>query len=134
MAERTVAAPQQDGGDGTQTQEGTRAQERYITPPADIYETPEGLVVLADLPGVSRDALNIEVNDDILTIQARAQHSLPGELVYREFALVSFFRQFQLSDRVDTGKIRAELKNGVLALHLPRAEEAKPRKIEVQVG
>ena len=131
MAERTVEAPQQAGGELTRTQEGTRTQEQYIAPPVDIYETPEGLTVLADLPGVSKDGLNIEVKDDVLTLQARAQHSLPGDPVYREFTLVNFFRQFQLSDRVDTGNIKAELKNGVLTLHLPKAEEAKPKQIKI---
>ena len=135
MAERTVETPQQQGGgDIARTQEGTRAQEQYVTPHVDIYETPEGLTVLADLPGVSKEALNIEVNNDILTLQARAQHSLPGDPLYREFTLVNFFRQFQLPDRVDTGKISAELKHGVLTLRLPKAEEAKPKKIEVQVA
>ncbi len=134
MAERTVQAPQQGTGDTQSAQEGTRAQEQYFAPPVDIYESPQGLTILADLPGVSGDALVIEVKEDILTLQARAQHQLPGDPIYREFGLVNFFRQFQLSDRVDTSNIKAELKDGVLTLHLPRAEEAKPRRIEVQVA
>jgi HSP20 family protein len=133
LAENTVARPDpaQHNGDG---QEGTRANEQFVPPPVDIFEDENGLVVMADLPGVSKDGLNIEVNDNILTIQGRAKHNLPGEPVYREFELVNFFRQFQLSDQVDVTKITADLKHGVLTLRLPKAEQAKPKQIQVQVG
>lgn len=134
MAEKTIDTPQQGENGLTRSQEGTRNQEQYVGPPVDIYETPEGLVVLADLPGVSKENLNIEVKEDILTIQGRAENPVVGDLLYREFQPVSFFRQFQLSDRVDATRIRAELKHGVLTLHLPKAEEVKPKRIEVQVG
>ena len=132
LAERTVEMPEQPEHDG-HGQEGTRAQEQYVRPPVDIYEDKDGLVVVADLPGVSKDGLNIEVNDNILTIQARAKHSLPVEPVYREYELANFFRQFQLSDQVDVAKITADLKHGVLTLRLPKAEQAKPKQIRVQV-
>lgn len=132
MAERTVPSAQKER-DG-RPQEGTRAQEQYVRPPVDIYETGEGLVVVADLPGVRREDLKVEVKDDILTIEARAPHQTPGEPVYREFESPCFFRQFQLSDTVDVSKISADLKHGVLSLKLPKAEAAKPRQIEVKVG
>jgi HSP20 family protein len=131
MAEKTIAMPNQDGGTGHET---TRANEDYVKPPVDIYESPEGLTVLADLPGVKKDDLSIEVEDNILTIQARARHEMEGEPIYREFALVNFFRQFQLSNQVDTAKIAAEFRHGVLKLTLPKAEQAKPKQIQVQVG
>jgi HSP20 family protein len=131
MAEKTVPAPQR--GETLPAQEGTRAQEQYVAPPVDIYETPDGLTVLADLPGVRKEDLDVEVKDDILTIRAHAHDRLPGDLVYREFELVSFFRQFQLSDKVDAAKITAEFKHGVLTLRLPKAEELKPKQIAVQV-
>ncbi len=137
MAERTVAAPQNrenQGADISSRQEGTRAQEQYVAPPVDIYETNDGLVVVADLPGVNKDGLSIEVKDDVLTLQGRTQHAIQGRPVYQEFELLSFFRQFQLSDSVDVQQISAELKHGVLTLNLPKAERAKPRKIEVSVG
>src|SRR5579872_2734211 len=127
MAERTIETPHRSGETAIQKHEGTRAQEHYIAPPVDIFETAEGLTVLADLPGVSKDTLTIEVKDDILTLQARAENTLPGHPLHREFELVHFFRQFQLSNRVDTHAIRADLKHGVLTLFLPRAEEAKPK-------
>jgi HSP20 family molecular chaperone IbpA len=115
------------------SRETTRAQERYIQPPVDIYETPEGLVLLADMPGVAPSDLTIRLEDNILTIQGKAKHTIDSEPIYREFELVNFFRQFELSDQVDQEKIAARLNNGVLMLQLPRAEKAKPRQIPVQV-
>lgn len=119
---------------GPSTQETTRHQEQWMAPPVDIYETEDGLVVIADLPGVSKDDLDIEVKNDMLTLQAKPDIEMRGTPSYREFQLTHFFRQFRLADTVDANRIRAELKNGVLMLHLPKAEEAKPRKIQVQVA
>ena len=132
MAERTVATRAQDKA--PPSREETRSQERYITPPVDIYETADGLVVKADLPGVSKEGLDVRVENSLLTIRGQAAHAAPGDPVYREYGLVNFFRQFELNERVDQSKISADLKHGVLTLHLPKAEEAKPRKIEVQVS
>ena len=131
MAEKTVP---QFGTDEEARKEETRSQERYVTPAVDIYETLEGLVVKADLPGVAKDGLDLRVENNLLTIRGRAGHAAPGELLYREYELAHFFRQFELNDKVDQLKISAELKNGVLTLKLPKAEEAKPRRIEVHVS
>src|SRR5246127_1376938 len=130
MAERTVAARTQDKVPSNR--EETRSQERYITPPVDIYETADGLVVKADLPGVAKEGLDVRVENNLLTIRGQAAHIAPGDPVYREYGLVNFFRQFELNERVDQGKISAELNHGVLTLNLPKAEEAKPRTIEVK--
>jgi HSP20 family protein len=132
MAEKTV--PQHTHEKDIRAKEETRSQERYVTPPVDIYETTEGLVVKADLPGVSKDGLDLQVENNLLTIRARAGHTAPGEPLYREYELANFFRQFELTDRVDQQRISADLKNGVLTLSLPKAEEAKPRRIDVQVN
>jgi HSP20 family protein len=132
MAERTVAARTQDRTPASR--EETRSQERYITPPVDIYETADGLVVKADLPGVAKEGLDVRVENNLLTIRGQAAHIAPGDPVYREYGLVNFFRQFELNERVDQGKISAELNHGVLTLNLPKAEEAKPRKIEVKTA
>jgi HSP20 family protein len=131
MAEKTVATT---SGKQMQTgREGTRAQERYIQPPVDIYEAPAGLVLIADLPGVAPGDLEVRLEDNILTIQAKAKHAVEAEPIYREFELANFFRQFELSEQVDQQKITAALNHGVLTLQLPRAEKAKPRQIPVQV-
>ncbi len=132
MAEKTVATRSQQSV--TPSREETRSQEQYVTPPVDIYETPEGLIVKADLPGVARDSMDIRVENNLLTIRANAAHVAPGDFIYREYGLVNFFRQFELSERVDQSKISAELNHGVLTLNLPKAEEAKPRRIDVKVA
>lgn len=132
MAEKTVAA---QGAENPQSsREGTRSQERYVTPPVDIYETADGLVVKADLPGVAKEGLDVRVENGLLTIRGEAAHVAPGDPLYREYELLNFYRQFELNERVDQNKISAELKHGVLTLHLPKAEEAKPKKIEVSVS
>jgi HSP20 family protein len=134
MAEKTVATTSgKPAATAATGREKTRDQERYIQPPFDIYENPEGLVLLADLPGVAPGDLNVRLQDNILTIQAKAQHAITAEPIYREFELINFFRQFELSDQVDQGKITARLNYGVLTLELPKAEKAKPRQITVQV-
>jgi len=131
MAESTVATPEVQQ---PLTTEHTPHQERYVAPPVDIYETQEGVVVLADLPGVAKEALDVRVEQNRLTIRGQARHGVPGEAVYREYALVNFFRQFALSEHVDQSQITAELQSGVLTLTLPKAEEAKPRQIVVQAA
>jgi HSP20 family protein len=130
MAEKTV--PTTSGKQTALSRERTRAQERYIQPPVDIYETAEGLVLLADMPGVAPDDLEVRLEENVLTIQGKAKHAVESEPTYREFELENFFRQFELSDQVDLEKISARLSNGVLMLQLPRAEKAKPRQIPVQ--
>lgn len=132
MVEKTV--PATTDANTVKTQEEIRAPERHLTPPVDIYETSDGLVVVADLPGVPRDGLDIRVEDDILTIQGRPTVEAQGEEVYREYVLKDFFRQFELTDTVDQEGISANLQHGVLTLTLPKAEKAKPRRIPVHLG
>jgi HSP20 family protein len=132
MAEKTVATRSQQRT--PPSREETRSQEQYVAPPVDIYETAEGLVVKADLPGVAKDNLDVRVENNLLTIRGKSAHVAPGEPIYREYELVNFFRQFELNERVDQAKISADLKHGVLTLQLPKAEEAKPRKIDVKIA
>jgi len=133
MAEKTVANPV-EVQEPAQVRETTRQEERFVAPPVDIYETEEGLVLLADLPGVTADRLNVDVKDDVLTIEGRTELPAHGTPVWREFELPSFFRQFQLPQQVDVAKITATLRHGVLTLKLPKAEAAKPKTIKVQIG
>lgn len=132
MAEKTVDIP--DTQERAIQPEGTRTHERYVTPPVDIYEMPEGLVVIADVPGVTPDHLDVRVDNHILTIRGQAAHGLPGEPTYREYELVRYFRQFDLSAKVDESQIAADLKQGVLTLTLSKVAEAQPRKIAVTVS
>jgi HSP20 family protein len=128
MVEKTVPSTREE----TPARELTRNQEQYIAPPVDIYEDKEGLTVLADMPGVNTESLDVRVEQGILTLEARVQAPRNGEPYYREFQLVNFFRQFQLSEQVDVDKITAELKDGVLTVKLPTAEKAKPKRIQVK--
>ena len=136
MAEKTV--PPTNGSNGSQTNgnssEMTRAAERYAPPPVDIYETQNALVLLADMPGVPKENLDVRVDQNTLTIQGKAQHLVKGEPIYREIELTGFFRQFEISEEIATDKINAELKYGVLSLNLPKSEKAKPKKIDVKVS
>ena len=112
----------------------TREESRTLIPPVDIFETDEGLCVVADLPGVAKDAIDVSVDDKVLTIRATAQSELPGTPVRHEYELLNFFRQFQLSDAVERDKIQADLKHGVLVIRLPKKEAAKPKQITVKVS
>jgi HSP20 family protein len=112
----------------------TRDDALYIAPPVDIFETEDALTVVADLPGVNKDAVDIRVEDGILTIRGKAGYRTPASAVREEFSLQGYYRQFQLSDVVDQERISAESKNGVLTITLPKAEKTKPRQIQVKVG
>jgi HSP20 family molecular chaperone IbpA len=100
----------------------------------DIYETQDGLVVLADIPGVAHEALDVRVDKHVLTIRGQARHRVPGEAAYREYELVSFFRQFALREDVDPSQITADLANGVLTVLVPKAQAAQPRQIAVHAA
>ena len=112
----------------------TREETRTLVPVVDIFEIEDGLAVVVDLPGVGKEGVDVHVENDILTISGKPAEQPIGTLVYREFGLVKFFRQFQLSDHVDQEKIAADLKNGVLTITLPKAEKAKPKKITVNIA
>jgi len=114
------------------SRETTRAGERYISPAVDIYETEEGLTLVADVPGLSEKSLNISIDQGILTIEGDAAAGV-GEYQYREFVMSGYWRQFQLPETLDAEKARAEVKHGVLTLHLPKAEAAKPKRISITV-
>jgi len=110
------------------TQEGP-----VFTPDVDIFETEEKLTLIADVPGVKKESVDIDLNENVLTINARVEkEGLPGTAVYREYDYGDYKRSFTISNVIDQSKIEAELKNGVLTVVLPKAETAKPRKIEIR--
>lgn len=112
----------------------TRDDTLYIAPPVDIFETEDALTVVVDLPGVAMDSVDIRVENSILTIKGRSNYSSKAEMLRQEFSLQGYYRQFQLSDEVDQGRISAESKNGVLTIMLPKAEKSKPKQIKVKVN
>jgi len=137
MTEKTAALTTEKSGTVDSPGEkslATRDETLYIAPPVDIFETEEALTVVADLPGVSKENVEIRVEDNILTIKGRANYRSTGNVLREEFRLHGYYRQFQLSDEVDQDKITADSKNGVLTVTLPKAEKSKPKQIKVKVG
>lgn len=110
------------------------APSRWVRkPPIDIFETDEGLILRADLPGVSVEGLELQVQDNRLTLLGRVMAPAPeGELIHQEYHGGDFLRSFILSDDVDHDRIRAKLQLGVLEVVLPRAPRAQPRRISIQ--
>jgi HSP20 family molecular chaperone IbpA len=105
-----------------------------FTPPIDIYDSPEGLVLIADMPGVSVNTLELQVQDNRLTLLGRVPPTAPAEarLVHKEYDEGDFLRSFILSDDVDHERINARLNNGVLEVVLPKAAKEPPRRIQVK--
>jgi HSP20 family molecular chaperone IbpA len=117
--------------DNTVSREATRSGARYLAPPVDIFETDEGLTLVADVPGLDEKSVEISVDQGVLTIEGKAPFGA-GDLLWREYTMDGYWRQFQLPDTFDVSKAKAEVRNGVLTLHLPKAEAAKPRKITIE--
>ena len=104
-----------------------------FNPSIDIYETGEGLVLYADLPGVTSEGLDLQVQDNRLTLFGRiaCRDDETGSALHEEYQVGDFLRSFILSDEVDHDRISARLNNGVLRVELPRAARGEPRRIEV---
>lgn len=104
-----------------------------FTPPIDIYETDDGLVLVADLPGVSPDSLELQIQDHKLTLFGKVAVPIPAgaNCVHQEYQVGDFLRSFILPDEVDHDRIQARLANGVLEVVLPKAPKAQPRRIQI---
>jgi HSP20 family protein len=112
-----------------------RQQERrgWIQPQVNIIESREGYVLEAEMPGVSKDGLEVLLEGNELTIVGRRTSEAPqAQLVYRESADRDYRRTFELDPAIDTGRITARMDNGILYLELPKSERVKPRKITVE--
>ena len=107
-----------------------------FTPAVDIFETDKEITLLADLPGVNADNLNIDLRENVLTLDGDVQGPEgAGETdVIKEYQTGKYYRQFTLSEMIDQPKIDAELKDGVLRLRLPKVEAAQPRQITVKAS
>lgn len=112
------------------------ARRATLIPAVDIFEDVHAVTLVADLPGVPKEKLNIKVHDGSLTVEAESVVSTPANLrlSHAEVRVPYFARRFTVSDDLDTSKIEASLKDGVLKLVIPRREESKPRQIEVKAG
>ena len=109
--------------------------EVVFTPPIDIFETNDGLVLQADLPGVSSESLELQVQDNKLSLFGKVSLSIPPEarLIHQEYQIGHFLRSFILSDEVDHDRISAKLNQGVLEVILPRLSKPEPRRIQIQI-
>jgi len=113
-----------------------REQEAFLRPAVDIYEDGGGITLKADLPGVSRDRLEIKVEGNDLSIDGWAEIDMPKgmEALHADVGTTRFSRHFTLSNELETDKISAEIKDGVLTLQLPKRAVLQPRKIEVSAA
>jgi len=125
--------------DKTLPSSATKSEERReatLMPPVDVVEDGTGITLYADLPGVTREALHVRVEDDTLFIEGELGLTIPEgmESSHAEVGLPRYRRLFRLSKELDTDKVSAELKQGVLKLRIPKAEHAQPKRIQVSVG
>jgi HSP20 family protein len=125
MEQKSAQAGKTNGGQGPS-----------LLPPVDVIEDGAGITLYADLPGVSKDRLHVEVDAQTLTISGEIDLASPEgmEAVHAEVGVPRFHRVFTLSNELDTGKLDAELKQGVLKLRIQKAEHAKPRRISVKAA
>ena len=116
-------------------QEQTRPMRAFL-PTADIFETEDALTVVLEMPGVDRNNIDVNVENGVLMIEGRIDFSKYEGLqpVYSEYNIGPFRRSFRISSRIDQDKIKAEMRDGIITLTLPKAEEAKPRRIEVRTS
>jgi HSP20 family protein len=114
----------------------SRSDERALMPRVDVLEDDSGITLLADLPGVPKDRLELKVEGDTLWIEGVVAQALPERLeaVYAEVRVPRYRRAFTLSRELDSGRIDANLKDGVLKLRIPKQAHAQPRRIQVQAG
>ena len=110
----------------------TRPGRTYV-PDVDIYETTDSLWLRADMPGVEEQSIEINVKDGVLSIEGQVEVKDYENLrpVYTEYNVGNYSRRFTLANTIDADRIRARMQNGVLELELPKAEQAKPRRIAI---
>ena len=131
---RILAMARETGLVKPEAQSLVQSDRRTVTPACDIYENKEEVLLLADLPGVAPDALKINLDNDELTLEARRDLPSEGTLLTAEYRACDYRRNFVVPSGIDATKIAAELKNGILHLHLPKSEDIKPRQISVRAG
>ena len=113
----------------------SRDDAQTMRPPVNVFEGAEGITLEADMPGVSKDRLQLRVDKESLLIVGDVHVAMPEgmEALYADVGATRFSRSFALSRELDTEKIDASIKDGVLSLRIPKRSEVKPRKIEVRV-
>lgn len=108
---------------------------RVYRPNVDILEQKDELTLLADMPGVTTDSIEIDFEEGVLTLQGKvASRTVEGVRLLQEYGVGDFYRTFRVSEQIDASGIHAEYADGVLTVHLPKVEAAKPHKIEVRAA
>jgi HSP20 family protein len=130
MAEKKTVPAR--GKQALEREEATRAGRTYL-PDVDIYETQDALWLWADMPGVDEKSIQVNLVGDVLTIEGQVATGEYENLrpVYAEYHVGNYLRRFTIESDIDSSRIQARMKNGVLEIELPKAEAAKPRRIEV---
>ena len=117
---------------GQQTASQQNRQTEYVAPEVNIFETKDGYVVEAEIPGVNKEGLEITVEGNELTVVGRRNSKqVNGQPLFRERRLADYRRSFELDPAIDTSKVTAKSDQGILTLTLPKSEQVKPRKIAV---
>ena len=118
------------------TPQAAPRNEAAIRPPVDVFETSDGIKLVADMPGVSKEHLHLQTEGNTLTIEGQAQFDMPEnmEALYADVRSTLYRCSFVLSSELDTNHIEAILKDGVLAVRIPKRQELRPRRIQVQSG
>jgi HSP20 family protein len=135
MAENKNMQVEKEEVTHTEDMERTRDVSCFV-PRADIYELEDQIVIVADVPGASEDSIEIGLEKNVLTINAYVDQDIPEGYTLRlaEYETGDYQRSFRLSNEIDREKIEATVKDGVLHLYLPKASEARARKISVKAG
>lgn len=145
-APRAAASRQEANRQGSPSQESSRQdsarsamarrESQAMTPRVDVLEDDSGITLLADMPGVSKESLEIKVENDALSIEGAITAATPQalEATYAEVRIPRYRRSFTLSRELDAGHIEAQLKDGVLKVRIPKHEQARPQRISVKVS
>ena len=122
--------------DAATRNEAAQRSDAALMPPVDVIEDSTGITLRADLPGVPKDKLKLQVEAGTLTIEGEVSIPMPEsmEATYAEVGVPRFRRVFTLSKELDSAKVSAEFKHGVLTLRIPKAEHAQPRRIDIKVS
>jgi HSP20 family molecular chaperone IbpA len=105
-----------------------------LTPSVDIFENESEILLHADMPGVLKDDIVINIDNGKLSLSGIRRVNMTGTATWKEFASTEFHRIFAVPPTIDVEKVHAQVKDGVLRLHLPKSEAAKPKQIEIKVG
>jgi HSP20 family molecular chaperone IbpA len=129
MSENTLVSNRSEHPRAEDTRNG-----QFFTPRVDIVETDKELLIYADMPGALPHDIDLRYEQGELTLRGKVQPSEPrGNLIFGEYDVGDFYRVFQVHETIDAAKIDAEFKNGVLVVHLPKQEAAKPKQVPIKV-